>query len=347
MERKLASIQKILKIEPIENADAIEKATVLGWSLVVKKGEFKVNDLCCYIEIDSMLPVADWNEFLHSKAKEDKIRIKTIRLRGQISQGLALPINILPDFLSTEAQKNEGSWRITEGLDVTELLEIEKYEPTIPAELQGEIKGLFPSFLVKTDETRIQAEPQVLERCKGKEFYITEKIDGSSMTVYLNNGEFGVCSRNIDLKESDSNAFWRVATGFKLKTTLEQLDYNVAIQGELYGKGVQGNKYKLEDLQFRVFSIFDIDKYRFLDLAEFIHTSAILNLDTVPILKTKYILDDTVDSLVELATDTSQLNTKAQREGIVLRPVVEERDEDLGRLSFKVINPEFLIKHGE
>jgi len=138
--RKLASIQRIKNLEPIAGADAIEKATVLGWQLVVKKGEFAIGDLCVYCEIDSRLPDRPEFEFLKARG----MRIRTVRLRGQISQGICFPLSILPVY--TDVQ---------EDTDVTELLDITKYEPPIPAQLAGVAKGLFPSFIPKTDETRV------------------------------------------------------------------------------------------------------------------------------------------------------------------------------------------------
>ncbi|HIE27970.1 TPA: hypothetical protein EYP66_11855 [Candidatus Poribacteria bacterium] len=163
MDRALAHIERIRSIEPIEGADRIEKSTILGWEVVIRKEEFKVGDLVVYIEIDSILPEREEFEFLRDR----KFRIKTVRLRGQVSQGIAFPLSILPDGIQIE-----------EGLDVTEALNIHKYEPPIPAQLSGVVKGAFPSFIPKTDETRIQSVPDVLVRHKGKVFFISEKLDG-------------------------------------------------------------------------------------------------------------------------------------------------------------------------
>ncbi|MFN0201713.1 MAG: RNA ligase (ATP), partial [Bacteroidia bacterium] len=165
--RKLASIQKIIQLEAIPEADAILKATVLGWQLVVKKGEFQVGDDCVYCEIDSLMPDRPEFEFLKPRG----MRIRTVRLRGQISQGICFPLSILPENTPIE-----------EGLDVTEMLGITKYEPPIPAQLAGTVKGLFPSFIPKTDETRVQVLQEVLDEYKDETCYITEKLDGSSVT---------------------------------------------------------------------------------------------------------------------------------------------------------------------
>jgi RNA ligase (TIGR02306 family) len=165
--RKLASIQKIWNIEPIEGADAIMKASVLGWQLVIRKDEFAIGDLCVYCEIDSIMPDKPEFEFVRSRGN----RIKTIRLRGQISQGVCFPLSVLPSTLT-----------IQEDMDVTELLGVTKFEPPIPANLAGEVKGMFPSFMPKTDETRVQVLQSVLDKFVGTKCYVAEKLDGSSTT---------------------------------------------------------------------------------------------------------------------------------------------------------------------
>lgn len=344
IDRKLASIQKILDLQPIEGADRIECATVLGWHCVVGKGEFKVGDLVVYCEVDSILPEEPWTEFLRAR----HFRIKTIRLKGQISQGIVFPVTILP-------AQEAINWICTEGDDVTELLGITKYEPYVPANLAGQVKGSFPEFLHKTDEMRIQAVPELLEKHQGKIFYVTEKLDGTSMTVYLNNGEFGVCSRNMDLKETEGNAYWKVARELDLEKKMNARSSsnvggtlpNFALQGELIGMGVQGNKYKLSGLEFRVFNVFDINRGGCFSFEDFIDVIDKLKLQTVPQLG---IVDlsvfKTVEELVEWSKGKSLLNKNIHREGIVLRPLVEEYEPELyGRLSFKTVNPDFLLKY--
>ncbi|MDP3641567.1 MAG: RNA ligase family protein [Bacteroidota bacterium] len=211
--RKLASIQIIKALEPIEGADAIEKATVLGWQLVVKKNDFMVGDKVVYCEIDSLMPDRPAFEFLKPRG----MRIRTIKLRGQISQGICFPLSILPpDF------------EVVEDADCTEVLGISKYEPPIPACLSGIMKGKFPSFIPKTDETRVQVIQKLLDKYKGEKCYVTEKVDGSSGTYYINNGEFGVCSRNLELLEDDENSFWKVARELDIENKLRSLNGNFA-----------------------------------------------------------------------------------------------------------------------
>jgi len=327
--RKLASIQRIKQLEPIIDADTIEKASVLGWNLVVKKGEFQVGDLCVYCEIDSILPDRPEFEFLKSR----NMRIRTIRLRGQISQGICFPLSILP----------EGT-KIEEDLEVTELLEITKYEPPIPACLAGVAKGNFPSFLKKTDETRVQILQDRLDNHVGEPFYISEKLDGSSVTYYIRDDKFGVCSRNLDLEESEENSFWKVAKANNIEDKLRSLGGNFALQGELIGEGIQANKYKLKGQHAYFFNLFNIDTYEYFSFQKFTQTLERLSLNIVPILDEDFKLANDIETLVELSIGHSQLH-KVQREGIVLRPLQEKVDRRGRRISFKVINPKFLLKY--
>ena len=337
--RKLASIQKIKSLEPIEGADAIEKATVLGWQLVVKKNEFSIGDLCVYCEIDSLFPDKPAFEFLKPRG----MRIKTIRLRGQISQGICFPLSILPD-----------SFELAEDAECTEALGIKLYEMPIPAYLSGKIKGKFPGFIPKTDETREQVLQKVLDKYQGELCYVTEKLDGSSATYFVNKGKFGVCSRNLELLEDDENSFWKVARQMDLENKLRSLNGNFALQGELVGEGVQGNKLKFGAQTLKVFNIFDIDKFEYLPFDDFVEVSQKLDLPTVPILSTSYNLINDIEEIVTMATIKSTINKEVWAEGIVIRPLVEKIDILLsvenfnnGRITFKAINPEFLLKYGE
>ncbi len=358
MSRKLASIQKILNIEPIEGADLLEKATVLGWQCVVKKHDFKIGDWCVYIEVDAALREGNpaWQFLIdkHSKQyNEHKVHVvKTIRLRKQISQGICFPLSILPAIASPVEFA-------VEGLDVSEILQIEKYEPPVPAQLAGVAKGNFPSWISKTDETRIQAEPWLLENFKDTEVYVAEKIDGSSMTVYLKDDIFGVCSRNLDLKETEDNSFWKIARKLDLETKLRKMlaDYNLqlAIQGELVGPGIQKNKLLLTEPKFYVFNVYDVLKDRYLDHADFESTTLAMELDLVPVIQNEqgekvYRLGDImpdVTTAVKFATRKSVVTPSVWAEGVVIRPTQEQYVDRYGRLSFKVINPEFLLKDSD
>ncbi len=332
--RKLASIQKIKEIESIEGADAIEKAYVLGWQLVIRKGEFSVGDLCVYCEIDSIMPDKPEFEFVRAKSN----RIKTIRLRGQISQGICFPLSVLP----------EGT-EIAEDMDVTELLGVTKFEPPIPANLAGTVKGMFPSFIPKTDETRVQVLEKVLTTYAGMVCYVTEKLDGSSVTFYMKEGEFGVCSRNLDLEFNEDNSMWKFAIANRLEEKLKALNRNIALQGEIIGEGIQKNKYKSRGQSIYFFNIFDIDTYSYFSLQEAKALLADLELSMVPVLEENYLLESSVDALIAKSKMKSVLNKDTIAEGIVIRPVEEKIDKYVmqGRVSFKAINPDFLIKYDE
>ncbi len=332
MERKLASVQIISEINTIEGADMIEVATVKSWKLVCKKGEFAAGSKAVYCEIDSFLPLKPEFEFLRRTSYKkmgdtEGFRLRTVKMRGQVSQGLLLPMSVLPANREFEP-----------GDDVTELLGILKYEPPVPAQLAGIMRGGFPSFLQKTDEERIQNLTGEYEayKLKGEKYYVTEKLDGSSVTFYLQNNLFGVCSRNLDLLETEDNTLWKVARSLDIENKLRGLNKNFALQGECIGEGVQGNPYKLRGQTVRFFNAFDTDKRMHLGFEEFIGLAASLSLQTVPVLATAFTLPATIDELLQMADGKSALNSATDREGIVIRS--HNRD-----VSFKVISNKFLL----
>lgn len=346
MERKLASVQKIEKICIHPNAYSLELASVLGWKVCVKKGEFKEGDLCVYVEVDSVMPERPEFEFLRPR----NFRIKTMRLRGQLSQGICFPLSILGEY-TDDLGKSIKDGTVQVGTDVTIALDVKKHEVHVPAQLAGKIVSTFPSFCRKTDEIRIQSVPDVLTRHKGKKFYVTEKLDGSSITCFYTEGSFGVASRNFVLAPEENNAFWKAVTldniRDRLYTARQILGIDkLALQGELVGPGVQKNKYKLDQLSIRVFNLFDISKQEFISYHKLKEVCAKNGLPMVPVVDEDFTLDHTVDQLLELAKGDSSLYPTL-REGLVFRPHIEAYDEDLGRLSFKAINNDFLLKHNE
>ena len=336
IERKLATIVRIADIQPIPGADAIEVATVKGWKVVVKKNEYKVDDMAVYYEIDSFLPIKPEFEFLRKSSYkrlsngDEGFRLKTIKLRGQISQGLLTKV---PD----------GILDPKVGDNLTEALDIVKYEPPIPAQLAGLVKGLFPSFIPKTDEIRIQNFESdtgfKVEEIGGQKVYITEKLDGTSFTAYFRNGEFGVCSRNLELKETKENAHWIVATKMNLREKMETFGKNIAIQGELIGPGIQGNPYRLKDTEVRFFTAYDIDKGRRMTFDELEWILFKFDLKMVPVVAYPYSLptENLIDNMLIYADAKSVLCDTTDREGVVVRGL--ERD-----FSFKAISNTFLLK---
>lgn len=338
MERKLASIRKISDIQPIENADMIELAIVDGWKVVVAKNvNHKVGDLVVYCEIDSFLPIKEEFEFLRKGSYKKMVdgtegfRLRTIKLRGQVSQGLILPISVLYDNRDLSAFDE-----LTVGEDVTSILGIVKYEPPIPAELAGKVKGLFPSFLRKTDEERIQNLSGEIENWKDKTFYVTEKLDGSSATFYYKDGEFGVCSRNLELLETEDNTFWKFARQVDLENKMRDFDVNISLQGELIGEGIQGNPYKIKGQTVRFFNLFDIDLQEYHNLSMFEGVCNRFGVEMVPILNKHFEMFDTVEDILEYADGKSVLNPNFDREGVVIRSLDR-------KISFKAISNKFLL----
>ena len=341
MERKLATIRQIDNIQPIEGADMIELATVGGWKVVVAKDvNHKVGDLVVYCEIDSFLPIEPEFEFLRKSSYKkmadgtEGFRLKTIKLRGQVSQGLILPLKDAYEVFKRNTPNIDMDW--FEGLEVTEMLNIVKYEPPVPAQLSGQVKGMFPSFLKKTDEERVQNLVKEFPIYKLAKFYVTEKLDGSSVTYYVKDGVFGVCSRNLDLLEDENNSMWKFAIESGLRDRLVGLGKNLAVQGEIIGEGIQGNPYKRIGQTVRIFNGFDIDKYDYLSLSELIELVKVLEVRTVPILDLDFTLPGTIDELLSYADSKSVLNEKFDREGVVIR----SHDR---KISFKAISNKFLL----
>jgi RNA ligase (TIGR02306 family) len=225
-----------------------------------------------------------------------------------------------------------------EGEDVSGKLGIIKYEPPVPASLQGIAKGLFPSFIPKTDEERIQnlSETYFTFKENPVPYYVTEKLDGSSATYYYRNGEFGVCSRNLELIETDDNTFWKVARILDLENKLKSLNFNVSLQGELVGEGIQGNPYKILGQKVFFFNAYNIDEGHYLDFDRFMEIIDSLELSTVPVLETNFKLPDTIEEILSYSENKSSLNKSLDREGVVIRSVDR-------KISFKAISNRFLL----
>ncbi len=356
--RKLASIKTISEIAPIEGKDRIVLATVDGWNVIVKKDEFHVGDSCVYIEIDSVMPPKPEFEFLQKK----NYRIKTMRMAGVISQGICFPLSILPQ------RKEEYQL----GEDVTEVLGITQYEGTMDREpgaqpakkkpssflmrfswfeaLVRKYKRIdFPPFISRTDETRIQNMPHILEN---KEAWVaTEKIDGQSGSFCLvrrksrlpfvkDRFEYIVCSRNRRLPERDNSSYWAVSDRYDIPAKLKEMIGDrewMALQGECIAPNVQKNKYKVSEPDLYVFNvIFPSGRLGSEEASELCKQHG---LQFVPIISRRYILPDTVEEVLEFAHGPSMIGDTT-REGIVFRT----KD---GIKSFKAVDPLFLLKYDE
>lgn len=338
--RKLASIRRIKNIKPIDGADLIVSCEIDGWNVVTQKSNnFKVDDLVVYFEIDSLLPEIENFEFLRDRCYVNEnnsvngsgFQLRTIRLKGIYSQGLILPVD---DF-----KKELSHIAVEEGYDLTEILNVKKYEKPLPASLAGEAKGSFPSFIRKTDQNRIQNVYDDYKSYLHDDVWEeTIKLDGTSFTVYINNGEFGVCSRNLDLLEAEGNSYWNFVRKSDLENKLRNLGRNIAIQGELMGSGIQGNQEKMSGQELFVFDVFDIDSFSYLSHTERLKIVDDLELNHVPIIGYPTLSGLSLNDLLERA-DGPSLNKNVKREGIVFKNI---RDPNI---SFKVISNKWLLKN--
>lgn len=352
MTRKLATIRRIEEVRSIPDAEKIVAYRIGGWWVVDAIGKYVVGDLVVYAEPDSFIPTI-LAPFLTKPGQYPRVfegvegeRLRTIRLRKQLSQGLLLPVSVL-DFDScyrAEINVMKSTPDHVPNVDVTEVLGILKWEAPISAQLSGQALGVFPGWIPKTDQERIQNLSFELSEWKEQNltWEETEKLDGSSMTAYLNEGEFGVCSRNLNLREVEGVTFWKVARELDLETKLRSLPRNHALQGELIGVGIQNNRYKLSNHDFYIFDIYDIDAKRYLDPTERAAMLALLDLKSVPVINAEYQLNGTMDSMLAHA-ETKSVMVKGgapEQEGYVYKcnqlPV-----------SFKVISNLFLLKGGD
>lgn len=373
MSRKLASVQRVKAIKPIEGADRIEIVQILNWDCVAKKGEYKVGDLVVYFEIDSLLPDIPAFEFLKGSSwsqKLNKYKISTHKFRGQISQGLVIPIKDLEE-LDRQIHGREEIVPIAyiEGTDLTEILNIEKYEPPIS---NGPLGDLIHHewYVPKTDEERIQtcAENVLPEymNCEHGEWYASIKLDGCSCTAGLFADMFLIGGRNQWYK--GPNMYTETVKKYgdleeKLKYHQEKTGQYIVLQGELCGPGIQSNKLGLIEKEWFVFNAYvsdtgEMDSYKKVGLYVMEAICEYLGLKMVPIvdfkdgfLFEKHIekgssIDEIVVELLQYA-DTFKYRTYFEdaspdqiAEGVVFRM------NDMTN-SFKVISNKFLLKGGE
>jgi RNA ligase (TIGR02306 family) len=331
---KLASIEIIKSIKNHNNADSLELLEVLGWQVVAKKGIHKEGDKVVFITIDTIVPRYSWSEFLVDQKNPDKpIRIKNIKLRGEYSSGLVIPLSEFPEQFAETTVVGEN---------LTELLGIQKYVKEIPANLSGETLGDFPTGIIsKTDEDNGLNDPELVDRVLSHDDHITitQKLDGSSVTLIVENGELSqVCTRNLSKKETENNTFWKAAR----KLTIPK-NWTGVIQGELCGNGIQRNQLKLQDVKIFVFQISQDRKYmNYEDMKSFCENS--LHCDVVPLV-VKFEVDATIklwtnplQKLQELA-DQQKYPSGLDGEGIVVRPSSYPRSYSSRRpLGFKLIN---------
>lgn len=342
-ERKLATVRKILEIRPILNADFICSYRVDGWWVTDSINKYEVGDLVIYCEPDSWVPHT-LAPFLTKNGAEPRVfegvegqRLRTMKMKGVLSQGLLLPL--------THAFNNGGGCVLLngeivyEGDDVTELLGILKWEAPIPAQLAGQVRGNFPSNIPKTDQQRIQ-NVRDLDKLRYHSWSVTEKLHGSSCTFYLDNeGVFHVCSRNLDLKETEGNSYWLAARKFDIEGIMQRNSMQgMAIQGELIGEGINGNQYKVT-LDFYVFDMFNTNTQQYILPIQLEAACERLGLKHVPILdRNCFNGSASTQDLLEAAEGKSALNG-SEREGFVLK------SNSVHDLSMKCVSNKWLMKY--
>ncbi len=371
-DRVLARVVRIDDVKTHPNADSLDLALVGGWQCVIKRGEYQAGDLAIYIEVDSMVPVDNLVfEFLRGRNMVERdgkeySRIKTMKLRKELSQGLIVPVHSAG---SPEPKVDE---------DVTDRMGILKYvKPSEQAAINGGNKGDrtgtsklgFPNFIPKTDQTRVQNIKMAYDQAhqKGEKFEVTFKLDGSSLTIWHKDGEVGVASRNVGFRledekigfftavknffkgrgwkrviKKDSNHFTAMAEELDLGERLRYFGMNIALQGELVAPNIQGNFEGVDKPEYYVYDIYNISDSRYCLPAERLAILNTLNqlggetVKHVPVYMWGVGVPEDMQLVIKMASGESALNGK-YREGLVFKSM--SRD-----FSFKVISNEYLLK---
>lgn len=335
--KPLAWVETITEVHPIEDADFLEMGKVsCGNQVVLEKGRYRAGDECVYVSVDNTLPPDPRWAFLENK----KWKVRCAKFRGVWSDGLVLPLNVLNS-------------QFAYGDDVTSDIGAKKIPEKIvglssKGSILGKPKGLFPSHTPKTDESNLYGmkPDRLLEKYRGKMFRASVKIHGSSMTAFYKDGYFGVCSRNLEVKDDDSSDFWKIAKAYNLQDKLERYNRNLSIQGEACGGKLNGNIYKFPELRFYVHNIYDIDSKQHLGQDEMIKVATELGLEVCPEPFPPFELNHTLEELVAMAEKPSIFNSDVPEEGLVFRPIEEIWDDiNRCRLSFKIVSRVFKAKY--
>lgn len=402
--RELAYVVTVDEIRPIAGRDRVECAVVGGWTIMVRKGQFKPGDVGIYFEIDSQVPAKE--PFMFLEAKHFKIKTQKYKTPdGQFwSQGLLMGADDFGWTVATSCDENEvkaivdsdGEFHYANDIDdsrfMTQLLgvtyavaedntrkanSVDKYKKM--AQRNGKLfahqpfrwlmrrdwgkKLLFvffgkkkdkktgwPEWVKKTDEERVQNMPWILQN---KDPWIaTEKIDGTSTTFTMkrnkhNKFDFYICSRNVVFDKPDkqcfydSNVYIEMAEKYDVENVLRQILENrsdlewVTLQGETYGAGVQKRDYSLQGHDFMGFNFITSAGGRW-NSEEAAKLMESFGIPWVPIVDDAFILPDTVEELLNIATGKSVVDG-GMREGLVFR------SQD-GAQSFKAVSNEFLLR---
>ena len=332
---EMAKLSEVTYIKTMD-ADSLECVILDGsWPCVVRKNEFKVGDLVCYLTIDSFVPNS-LCPFLTKPGKEPKEyngikgeKLKTVRLRKQLSQGLVLPLSTL---LASGTTFKRGDF-------IGDILGIQKWEAP-EGFVSGDAKGNFPLSVPKTNEERAQNLVCDIKEWfdQGLLFSCTEKVHGTSVSFIWNNGEFEVCSRNLSLKPDDDSTYWKQAIHYEIESKLKAIGRNIAIQGEIFGFKISGNQYGKTNQDLAVFNVFDIDKNQYMDHFEMMKFLAIMGLKNVPIISYAMLLPSSnVDELLAYAEGVSLLDGKSRREGVVFKCISDPS------IHFKLVSNSWLL----
>lgn len=352
MERKLASIQTIKEVKPIfhplDGAEtSIEFVTFenIGWQCVAKRGEFAPGDLAVYIEISSIVPEHEVFEFLRAR----KFKVKTIRLLGVLSQGLALPTSIIQKIVGRDL----SGVIFSDGDDLTELLGITRPEQVENFKIAGSGRiSTFPTDIApKTDEIRIQSAPHVLKELEDiGDVVATLKVDGTSATYFWDEekGAVRVCSRNMEKMENDGSVYFLALQKYPQIEDMLRENIEFVLQGEIVAPGIQKNRLGVKGVEFFGFNLFNRFSGQYEPQYNVEHILDSYDIPRVPVVHHWRHFNETIESLLELAKGFYE-GTQSHREGLVLRPYYDERWSYLlgGRVSCKVINNDYLLNGGE
>ena len=333
--RKLASVQIIKNLKPVEKSKD-EIGSILGWKVVVPANKYKEGEKVIFFEIDSWLPAGKkWT----SKMKPKNLIVKTTNKHGEIIQGLVMKLQILSKIENCKLNLEE----LNEGYDLTEILEVKKFDENSEEGKKEKEKGFPTQFIEKSDEIRLQSNLHYLEMFAGKEFYSSIKYDGTSATYLINpeNGNFKICSRNFSVEENDDNFYSEIAKKYDIKNKLIKTGGLYAIQGEIYGPKINKNPLEVNERKIAVFNIKNIKNNYYLGMDELIKVCKELDLPMVEIVEEGIFNYKTVDELVQKSKGLYP-GTQHPREGLVYR-LKEHWNEGHKRCSFKVINDDYLI----
>jgi RNA ligase (TIGR02306 family) len=347
----LAYVAKVIDLRPIPGKDLIELAVIKGWKCIVKKEEFRVGDLAIYLAIGSVPDFEDPHfAFLKQKGYN---RIKTVKMGGVISQGLLGPMSWLTDRGIASLEKYKEDDDVSTEMGVTKFVAPEESAQYDNAPRDPRDKTLprkeFPAMVRKTDATRLQHYPDYFfSAIRDREVTITRKEDGCSSTFIFNNGEYMLCGRNFVWNEEDrhTNAhYFEIQDRFDLKNKMTSLGRNIAIQGEICGPKINGNRGRLTGRTFSVFDVYDIDAQEYLPYDELCQVCEELGLSTVPLLYRgpANALDLTVEGFLKLA-EAVEYAKGVPGEGIVVKADANPAEQK-HRVHFKTISNKYLLKH--